>query len=70
MLELTIDDNIAHVRPARPDRQDALNGELMEALGDAARSIAEDPTVRAVVLSGRGRSSRAGLDMANFADDD
>ena len=68
MIELTIEDHVAHVRLNRPERHNALNGELMGALIGASTEISANSAVRAVVLSGNGRSFCSGLDMSNFGD--
>ena len=71
MTELvTIDtqDHIADVRLNRPDKMNALNWDMFEAVTDACRQLANDRSVRAVVLSGEGRAFCAGLDLANFTD--
>ncbi|MEU5885114.1 crotonase/enoyl-CoA hydratase family protein [Spirillospora sp. NPDC047279] len=61
------DDGVADVRLNRPDKLNALDLATFEALMDAGDRIAADPAVRAVVLSGEGRSFSAGLDFSNFA---
>ena len=48
----------------RPDRHNAMNAELITALAEAAAAIEADPSVRAVVLAGAGRSFSAGGDLA------
>jgi enoyl-CoA hydratase/carnithine racemase len=62
-VEVTIVDGVAHVELARPDRLNAMDGEMFEAIGEAFRSVGRDPAVRAVLLSGRGRHFSAGLDL-------
>ncbi len=57
---------IADVRLNRPEKMNALDPEMFEALVFAARELAEDASVRAVVLSGEGRAFCAGLDMASM----
>ncbi len=52
----------------RPDRLNALNVELGTALLDSLRRAAEDPTIRAVVLTGAGRAFCAGGDIAVLRD--
>lgn len=47
----------------RPEKLNALNSELSTALNDALARIAEDESVRAVVLSGAGRAFCAGGDL-------
>jgi len=48
----------------RPDKLNALNSELSTALNDALARIADDDSVRVVVLSGAGRAFCAGGDLA------
>ena len=48
----------------RPDRLNALNNELAAALNDAFGRIAEDESVRVVVITGAGRAFCAGGDLA------
>jgi 2-(1,2-epoxy-1,2-dihydrophenyl)acetyl-CoA isomerase len=47
----------------RPERLNALNGALGQALLDALHRLAEDATVRTVVLTGAGRGFCAGGDI-------
>jgi enoyl-CoA hydratase len=52
----------------RPERRNALNGELLEALERAFAELADDDAVRAVVLTGAGdRAFCAGMDLKDFA---
>ena len=57
---------VAHVALNRPDKLNALDGEMFTALADAGARLAADRSVRAVVLSGEGRAFSAGLDFAGF----
>jgi enoyl-CoA hydratase/carnithine racemase len=59
-------DGIADVRMNRADKLNAIDAEMFEGLRQAGRSLAEDPAVRVVVLSGEGRAFCAGLDMGSF----
>jgi enoyl-CoA hydratase/carnithine racemase len=54
---------VRHVVMNRPDKRNALNAELIVALGDALREAAEDPGVHCVVLRGEGPSFSAGIDV-------
>lgn len=56
-------DAIAILILNRPEKLNALNSELSTALNDALARIAEDDSVRAVVLSGAGRAFCAGGDL-------
>ena len=60
------DGHIAHVVLNRPDKRNAVDQVMFAELRDAARGIASDSSVWAVVLSGAGNTFSAGLDMSNF----
>jgi len=57
-----IADGVAVVTLNRPDRLNALNGEIMEALTGVVTSVVENPDVGCVVLTGAGRGFCAGGD--------
>jgi 2-(1,2-epoxy-1,2-dihydrophenyl)acetyl-CoA isomerase len=57
-------DGIAVLVMNRPDRMNALNNDLATALLGALQRIAEDDSVRVVVLTGAGRAFCAGGDLA------
>ncbi len=59
-------DGVADVRLNRPDKLNALDKAMFEALVEAAAGLTEDRSLRAVVLSGEGRAFCAGLDFASF----
>ena len=61
-----ITDGVADVRLNRPDKLNALDGDMFVALVDTATRLARDTSVRAVVLSGEGRAFSAGLDFSGF----
>lgn len=63
-----IDNGVADVRINRPDKRNAVDGDVMNGLLDAIEMIASDNSVRVVVLSGEGKGFCAGLDMASFGD--
>jgi 2-(1,2-epoxy-1,2-dihydrophenyl)acetyl-CoA isomerase len=47
-----VDDGVGTITLNRPQRRNALNGELIEALDAAVRSMADDDAARVVVLTG------------------
>ena len=51
----------------RPERLNALNGALIEALSDGIKRAGTDPECRAVLITGAGRGFCAGADLANRA---
>jgi enoyl-CoA hydratase/carnithine racemase len=65
-VSVTVADGVADVRLDRPGKLNALDRSMLAALVRAGRQVAEDGTVRAVVLSGNGRAFSAGLDFAEF----
>jgi enoyl-CoA hydratase/carnithine racemase len=50
----------------RPDRRNAIDGALADALADALAAVGADPTLRAVVLRGAGGALCSGLDLKAF----
>ena len=51
----------------RPEKLNALNRSLIEALEDALAAAETDRRVRAIVITGAGRAFSAGADIAEFA---
>jgi 2-(1,2-epoxy-1,2-dihydrophenyl)acetyl-CoA isomerase len=51
----------------RPERLNALNGALIEALAAGIKRAGTDPECRAVLITGAGRGFCAGADLANRA---
>ncbi|WP_346910967.1 enoyl-CoA hydratase-related protein [uncultured Roseibium sp.] len=50
----------------RPDRRNALDETVTKALTDALQDIAQDPAIRAVVITGAGSAFMAGGDISMF----
>ncbi|HYF59195.1 MAG TPA: crotonase/enoyl-CoA hydratase family protein [Burkholderiaceae bacterium] len=65
-IEVTIEAGVADVRLVRAEKMNALDPAMFEALVDTGRRLADEPGLRAVVLSGEGRAFCAGLDMGRF----
>jgi enoyl-CoA hydratase len=57
------DGAVAVVRLARPDKANAMDGEMTGALLEAVRTLGADPSVRAMVLTGDGSAFSAGGDI-------
>jgi enoyl-CoA hydratase len=51
----------------RPDRGNALNAEMMNALPDAWSELDHDPEVRVIVVTGAGNAFQTGLDMLQLS---
>jgi enoyl-CoA hydratase/carnithine racemase len=63
------DDGVLLVELNRPDRRNAIDGEMADALRLAFENAADDGTVRAVILTGKGRAFSAGGDLSRFERD-
>jgi enoyl-CoA hydratase/carnithine racemase len=65
-VSCTVTGGVADVSLNRPDKHNALDPAMFDALVATGLRLREDTAVRAVVLSGAGRSFCAGLDFASF----
>ncbi len=65
-VSVDITDHIARVTLTRPDKMNAVDPQMAEAIVRAGQSLMESD-IRAVVLSGEGKSFCAGLDVMSFA---
>ncbi|UWQ89451.1 enoyl-CoA hydratase [Rhodobacteraceae bacterium M382] len=54
---------IAHLKMNAPERMNALSDEMLAALQDQIDALRDDPTIRAVILSGAGKAFCAGHDI-------
>jgi enoyl-CoA hydratase/carnithine racemase len=69
MLRTETTDGVLTVTLARPERRNAIDGELAAALREAFEAAADDAAVRALILTGEGRAFSAGGDLARFERD-
>jgi enoyl-CoA hydratase/carnithine racemase len=71
-VRIKVEDHVAVVTLSRPEKHNALDIPMFEAIIGAAEQVAHEPGVRAVVLHGDGPSFCSGLDvisvMASQAD--
>ena len=65
-VSCVVSDGVADVRLTRGEKMNALDPAMFEALADAGERLKTEPGLRAVVLSGEGRSFCAGLDTGSF----
>jgi enoyl-CoA hydratase/carnithine racemase len=65
-VTVQVENGVADVQLSRPDKMNAIDAAMFKGLAEAGASLAQDPSVRAVVLSGQGRAFCAGLDMSSF----
>lgn len=64
-LQISVDGGIARFTLNRPDRLNAFNAEMSQALIAAFRDVAPREDVRVVVLAANGRGFSAGQDLAD-----
>ena len=67
-VQVRIDAHVADVVLNRPDKMNAVDLDMFKALGAAADRIANEKTVRAVVLRGAGDNFCAGIDLSVLSD--
>jgi len=65
-VRIEVADHVALVTLSRPDKHNALDAEMFEAIVDAAEQVTGEPGVRAVVLHGDGPSFSSGLDVMSM----
>jgi len=62
-VKVTMRGHVADVRLARPEKLNALDVAMFQRISDVAAELADDRSVRAVVLSGEGKAFCAGIDL-------
>jgi enoyl-CoA hydratase len=64
-VEIGVSDEVLTVRFARPDTLNALSRAMLDQATEAMAKAADDPAIRAVVLTGTGRAFSSGADIAD-----
>jgi enoyl-CoA hydratase/carnithine racemase len=67
-LSINLDGPVAEVMLDRPEKYNALDMRMFEALGEAADSLSNNRSVRAVILHGAGGNFCAGIDVSVLTD--
>src|SRR5437762_12407801 len=63
-IRWSLDDGLATITLARPDKRNAVNQAMFEELRRATAVAGDDPAVRAVLVDGEGPSFCAGIDLS------
>lgn len=63
-LEISIENGIAEVALARPDKLNAMDEAMFSALSQAGQTLSKTEGLRAVILYGQGKGFCAGIDTA------
>ncbi len=67
-IKLEKENDIARVTIDRPDRKNALGADAMRSLHRRLQDVAQDPSVRAVIITGSGNAFSAGGDVREMAE--
>ena len=59
--------HIAKITLNRPDKHNAISGEIASGLQQAIRTVEEDPLLRVAILTAKGKSFCAGADLAEVS---
>src|SRR3954447_1467190 len=59
---------VRHIVMTRAEKRNAMNGELVVALGDAFKDAANDESVRVLVVRGDGPMFSSGMDLSSLND--
>ncbi len=65
-LLIEIKDHVAEVTLNRPDKFNAIDFAMWTELGEAGKRLAEDKSVRAVILKGAGENFCSGIDVSSL----
>jgi enoyl-CoA hydratase/carnithine racemase len=63
---LTVENGVCHVQLNRPEKMNALDPAMFEAIIGAIDELSGRSDIRVAVVSGEGRAFSAGLDLASF----
>ena len=69
-FEVTIDDNVAHIRLIRPEKRNSITTEFWEELPKIVADIDNNSKARVIMISSTGPHFCAGLDISSFGSAD
>lgn len=64
VIRYRVDGRVATITLNRPEKRNALNKELVDALASALRRAEEDDAIRCIIITGEGSAFSAGADLA------
>jgi 2-(1,2-epoxy-1,2-dihydrophenyl)acetyl-CoA isomerase len=68
MIKTSVEDGIATVTLARPERKNAMSAAMLKALYEAILAVRDEPSVKALVLTGEGSDFCSGGDISAMQD--
>jgi len=67
-ITIELENGIGYMVLDRPEKLNAMNPAMFAELGTAADYLRDEPAVKVIVITGRGRAFCAGIDTASLAD--
>ena len=64
----SVEDSVAWLRLNRPEQMNAMTNGLMQGISAGVANVREDPSIRALVITGEGRGFCAGADLNQVAE--
>jgi len=68
-VSIDIENHIAIVTLNRPEKMNALDDQMLNAIIEAGQTVEKNADVRVVILRGAGKAFCAGIDLSNFKSD-
>ena len=68
VVKWEVRENLGIVTLNRPDKRNAINGEVLEGIKEAFSELSLDPAARVILLQGAGKSFSAGIDFNHLAE--
>jgi len=65
-FDVSIDNNIAHIRMNRPEKRNSMNAEFWDELPEIVNDIDDNSKARVIVISSIGPHFSSGLDIGSF----
>ncbi len=65
-FDLSIQDNIAHIKLNRPEKRNSMSPEFWQELPEIVRDIDQNARARVIVISSTGPHFSSGLDVSSF----
>jgi 2-(1,2-epoxy-1,2-dihydrophenyl)acetyl-CoA isomerase len=66
LVQLHIEDGLAQITLARPEAGNAMSWDLIDAFATTSEQVANDPSVRTVLIIGQGKNFCVGGDIKSF----
>jgi len=65
-FEVEVDGGVAHLAMNRPEKANGMSPDFWDDLPRLTKELEQDMTIRAMVISGKGKHFTGGMDLASF----